>query len=262
MSESAPSSRKPRHDKRRERNRRQLIDATLVLVSQGGRAGLSVSRISRAAGIDPPNFYAHFKGVEECEQAAADELDRYLARKLEPYERLCSSSGEQAVGSALADLLANWLEEPRWCTLMLNARYYPQSSIGQRMRRIVDRVRSDTRQHVADIASGFGLLDSMQIELDMLAELCLGHFMTVFEALVEGRLQDVPAAGLAIARANQATILAELERVGQDSAIREHWRARFGSPGRAWPLVANTSGVGHIEPVVLAPPERTPANRR
>lgn len=225
MDRPSLSPRKPRNDKRRERNRRQLIDATLELVAHDGRAALSVSRISRKAGIDPPNFYAHFKSVEECEYAAAEALDSYLSRKLEPYTRVRAASDEESAGRAHAALLASWLEEPRWCRLMLNARYDDESPIGERMRCIVENVRGDTRATLTERANKLGLLEAFGPTLELLVELCVGHFMTAFEALAEGRLTDVEAAGAAIARANRAIFLAEMRRLAQpapgDASVRD-----------------------------------------
>jgi AcrR family transcriptional regulator len=230
MDQPTISPRKPRNDKRRERNRRQLIDATLELVAHEGRAALSVSRISRKAGIDPPNFYAHFKSVEECERAAAEALDFYLSRKLEPYARVRTSKEEGGAGCAHAALLASWLEEPRWCKLMLNARYDDESPIGERMRCIVDNVRGDTRTTLSDIAGKVGLLGALEPTLELLVELCVGHFMTAFEALAEGRLTDVEAAGAAIARANRAIVMAELKRLGEQPAHSPHSPATEATP--------------------------------
>lgn len=217
MEQASQTPRRPRRDKRRERNRRQLIDATIELVAQGGSGALTVSRVSRAAGMEPPNFYAHFKSVEECEAAAAEELEQYLQRKLQPYSRVQTSHGLDEAQRWYAALLASWLEEPRWLRILLRARN-EDSPIGRRMRGIVDRVRADTWKVLWELSVRRGMKGVTHAEIEMLADLCVGHFTTAFHALAEGRTRDVDAAAAAIARANRALIGAEFRRIAARAA--------------------------------------------
>jgi AcrR family transcriptional regulator len=233
MEPRAATRRKPRHDKRRERNRRQLIDATLELVAQEGRAALSISRISRAAGIEPPNFYAHFKSVDECERAAAEELQQYLSRKFEPYRKVRTSPSLDLDKAARANaaLLGSWLEEPRWCKLMLRARHDERSPIGAQMRTILEHVRRDALHVLTELTKDMEVQNEVGENLEPLAELCVGHFMTAFEALADGRFTDIEAAGRTVARASQAVVVAELKRAfkvkqERESSLKSQTRTR------------------------------------
>ena len=56
------------------KTRQRLIDSTLEIVRTEGPAGLTTGKIANAAGIQQPGFYAHFKNVDACLKAAADQL--------------------------------------------------------------------------------------------------------------------------------------------------------------------------------------------
>jgi AcrR family transcriptional regulator len=207
-------ARRSRRDPRRERNRKQLIDATLELVAREGSGGLTVTRIARAAGIDPSGFYAHFKSSQECEEAAAAELNRYIGSLLQPY--LSVRALRHATGStaALEQLLHAWLAEPRWSQLMLRARH-EDSAIGKLVRAILDGVRKDIGTLLWDMAVGVGGRGRHLDQIAALAELCVGNYMTLLEAVVHGRVEIKLAAG-SIARANQAIVVAELKCIADE----------------------------------------------
>lgn len=205
-------SRRPRRDKRREHNRRKLIDAALELVAEGGPGALNPARVARAAGMDPSGFYAHFKNAEECEHEAAQDLERYLEGHFEPY-RLVKKMHDEASGAiAFAALYRSWLAEPRWCKLMLRTRHHEASPIGRRMHAIVADVRNDVCEMLWRLAMSLGLRAWKRQDVEFLADLCVGQFMTAFEALAEGRATDIDRAALAVSRGNRAIVVAEIER--------------------------------------------------
>jgi AcrR family transcriptional regulator len=210
--EADRTGRRPRRDPRRERNRRRLIDATLELMAEGGPGSLRPASVCRAADMDPAAFYVHFKNIAECEQAAAAALDEYLERHLKAYAAVRGQSDDAMAATAYATLYRSWLAEPRWCALMLRARQHRASPIGQKMRAIVELVRADVTELLWQLAMTERVQAWKRKDVELLAELCVGTFMTVFEGLAEGRQQDVDAAALAVARANQAIILAEIQR--------------------------------------------------
>lgn len=69
-----PKPRRPRRDKRRDRNRAALLQAGVELLKGGGTAALSPVRIAKEAGLHKPAFYAHFSSVNECQQALAEQI--------------------------------------------------------------------------------------------------------------------------------------------------------------------------------------------
>lgn len=209
---AAEPGRRPRRDKRRERNRRKLVDAALELVAEGGPGAMNPARVARAAGMDPSGFYAHFKNAEECEREAAQDLERYLASHFEPYALVKRMHDEESGRVAFAALYRSWLAEPRWCKLMLRTRHHEASPIGRRMHAIVADVRGDVCEMLWRLAMSLGLRAWKRQDVEVLADLCVGQFMTGFEALAEGRTTDVDATALAVSRANRAIVIAEIER--------------------------------------------------
>jgi AcrR family transcriptional regulator len=202
---------------RRERNRKQLIDATLELAAQEGSGSLTVTRIARAAGMDPSGFYAHFKSAKECEQAAAAEFDRYIGSLAAPYLNVRALNEQEVMTKALAGLLRAWLAEPRWSTLLLRARY-EESAFGELIRSILDGVRKDARAWIWDLAAGVGARGKHLETIAALAELCVGNYMTGLESLVQGRTDDVDLVAGGIARANRTIVIGELKRIHKAQA--------------------------------------------
>jgi AcrR family transcriptional regulator len=202
---------------RRERNRKQLIDATLELAAQEGSGSLTVTRIARAAGMDPSGFYAHFKSAKECETAAAAEFDRYIGSLAKPYLNLSALNDEDAMTKALTGLLRAWLAEPRWSTLLLRARY-EESAFGELIRSILDGVRKDARAWLWDLAAGAGARGRHLEAIAALAELCVGNYMTGLEALVQQRIVDIALVARTIARANRTIVIGELKRIHKEQA--------------------------------------------
>jgi AcrR family transcriptional regulator len=207
--------RRARRDSRRERNRKQLIDATLELVAREGSGGLTATRIARAAGMDPSGFYAHFKSSKQCEQAAAAEFDQFVGSLLKPYLDVRALRDFQQSGVALEQLLYAWLAEPRWSRLMLRARY-EESAFGDLTRGILEEVRKDVRVLLWDLAVASGAGGRHLDQIAALAEICVGHYMTLLEAVVQQRVPDVKLAAAAVARANIAAVVAELKRIQRE----------------------------------------------
>jgi AcrR family transcriptional regulator len=211
----AGTARRTRRDSRRERNRKQLIDATLELVAREGSGGLTATRIARAAGMDPSGFYAHFKSSKQCEQAAAAEFDRFVGSLLKPYLDVRALRDLKSSGVALEQLLYAWLAEPRWSRLMLRARY-EESAFGDLTRGILEEVRKDVRVLLWDLAVASGAGGRHLDQIAALAEVCVGHYMTLLEAVVQQRVVDVKLAAATVARANTAAVVAELKRINRE----------------------------------------------
>jgi AcrR family transcriptional regulator len=207
--------RRPRRDSRRERNRKQLIDATLELVAREGSGALTVTRIARAAGMDPSGFYAHFKSAEECAQAAASEFDQFVGSLLKAYLDVRALKSQAEAALAVEQLLRAWLAEPRLSKLTLRARH-EDSAFGDLARGILDEVRKDVRVLLWDLAVAAGAGGRHLDRISALAEVCVGHYMTLLEAVVHQRVLDVKLAGAAVARANIDVVVAELKRISRE----------------------------------------------
>jgi AcrR family transcriptional regulator len=209
--------RRARRDGRRERNRTQLIAATLELVAREGSGGLSATRIARAAGIDPSGFYAHFKSAKQCEQAAAEEFDRFVGTLLKPYMSVRAMRDRETSAAALEQLLHAWLQQPGLSKLMLRARY-EDSPFGDLTRGILDEVRKDVRVVLWDLAVAAGAGGRHLDRIAALAEICVGNYMTLLDAVVQKRVGDVKLAAVAVAHANVSVVVGELKRIHADKA--------------------------------------------
>jgi AcrR family transcriptional regulator len=192
-----------------------LIDATLELVSREGTGGLTATRIARAAGMDPSGFYAHFKSSKECEQAAAAEFDQFVGSLLKPYIDVRALRDRESSSAAFEHLMHAWLAEPRWSRLMLRARY-EDSAFGDLTRGILEEVRKDVRLLLWELAVAAGAVERDREQIAVHAEICVGHYMTMLEAVVQGRVPDVKLAALTVARANAATVASVLRRVERE----------------------------------------------
>ncbi|MBM4362956.1 MAG: helix-turn-helix transcriptional regulator, partial [Deltaproteobacteria bacterium] len=212
--ETSATGRRPRRDRRRDRNRRALVDAALELSGREGAAALTVSRVARLAGIEPPNFYAYFRTVEECEQAAAEAFDAYLATKARPHAAIRAAQSREEAAAAQAALLASWLEEPAWSRLILRARL-EDSRLGERSRRFLDRARNGTRAALARALERRGLTQATADDIEGATDLCVGHFLSMVESLLDGRTRDVHAAGAIIAESDRAVVRSTFERVAK-----------------------------------------------
>jgi AcrR family transcriptional regulator len=192
-----------------------LIDATLDLVSREGTGGLTATRIARAAGMDPSGFYAHFKSSKECEEAAAAEFDQFIGSLLEPYIDVRALRDRESSSVAFEKLMHAWLAEPRWSRLMLRARY-EESAFGDLTRGILEEVRKDVRLLLWELAVAAGAAERDRELIAVHAEICVGHYMTMLEAVVQERVPDVKLAALTVARANAATVASVLRRVARE----------------------------------------------
>ena len=165
--------------------------------------------------MDPSGFYAHFKSSKQCEQAAAAEFDQFVGSLLKPYLDVRGLREFQQSGAALEQLLYAWLAEPRWSRLMLRARY-EASAFGDLTRGILEEVRKDVRVLLWDLAVASGAGGRHLDQIAALAEICVGHYMTLLEAVVQHRIPDVKLAAAAVARANIAVVVATLKRIQRE----------------------------------------------
>lgn len=104
---------------KRERTRRQLVEAALKVFSQQGVATSTVADIALAAGMTGATVYNHFASKDELVQAVALWLVHGLC------DRIAASSAAVAEGAermAIGNRRYLWLAEqsPAWALLMLD----------------------------------------------------------------------------------------------------------------------------------------------
>lgn len=72
----------PTRTERKERTRRAILDAALVLTEQSSLSALSLRHVAREVGIAPTAFYRHFVSAEDLGLALVDESFSSLRRML------------------------------------------------------------------------------------------------------------------------------------------------------------------------------------
>jgi len=213
---SAQPTRRTRRDPRRDRNRRNLVDSALRLVAAEG-AALTVARVARQAGMDPSGFYAHFKNIEECETAAAEAFRQYVDNHMRAYSVLRTATDLAVAIDSSEALLASWLSEPEWITVLARCRF-DDSPLGKAVRDLFADVRGDFQEALWDHAARLGLRGRHLREVEAIAELCVGQFTAMLERLAAGRAGDIRLAAEQLARANFAVIAAAFTRMAEQDA--------------------------------------------
>ena len=213
---SAQLSRRPRRDPRRDRNRRNLVDSALHVVAVEG-AALTVARVARQAGMDPSGFYAHFKNIEECESAAADAFRQYVDNHMRAYTKLRTATALPDAIDANEALLASWLSEPEWITILARCRF-DASPLGNAVRELFAAIRRDFQEALWDMATQVGVRGRHLREVEAVAELCVGMFIAMLERLAAGRGGELRGAAETLTRATFAIIAEAFQRMAAQDA--------------------------------------------
>lgn len=103
---------------KRERTRRQLLQATVQVLSARGLPDTSVQEIARVAGVTPGTVYNHFRTREEILEALALALSTTLnERVMQSYQGIADGAQRMSIG--MRRFL--WLGEtsPAWGLLLL-----------------------------------------------------------------------------------------------------------------------------------------------
>lgn len=112
------SSREPLPPKR-ERTRRQLVDAALRVFAEKGIANASIQEIAVVAGVANGTFYNHFPTKEAVIEAVAIALARGLSERIATsYADIADAAERMAIGNRRYIGLA--IDHPDWARLMLD----------------------------------------------------------------------------------------------------------------------------------------------
>jgi AcrR family transcriptional regulator len=194
-----------------------LIQVVIELVRTEGLSALTTSRITRAAGITQPGFYAHFKSVDKVLHAAVvlvigDMRLRAAAMRSKALERLREPGGIETIDATRViceQVLEAYLAEPVFAELLLTYRR-DISPLGDTMRRVMNRIRADaTEDFWRNVqAAGFGAEHRPLVEL--WADQILALYFDGAEALLDGRYSDKAMIVDALARSSFAIMRANL----------------------------------------------------
>jgi AcrR family transcriptional regulator len=171
--------------------RRRLLESAAKTLGETGYGGLSVSAVTRAAGVAQPTFYVHFRDKDDLLQTLAAEKFNALRAKLrEARERVRAGHGVEAVRDTFRLPLQTFLSQPALFRLYLQEARQPGSPIGEQSRRLRDELRDDLTEDLI----GLGMLtvtegDRKQVE--MIAEAMIAQTEALGLGYLDGRYDDV-----------------------------------------------------------------------
>lgn len=192
-----PSTREPGRRGKQGETRARLVQVTIELVRREGLSALTTSRITRAAGIAQPGFYAHFKNVEELLRTAVSQVLEEMRQKAgaarrRAFERFASieSVGDpEMYRAACEDTLGVFLSDPGFADLFLRYRRDP-SLLGGYMRYAMDSTRKDITDDLWARAALMGFREEHRPLVALWAEQVLALYFAAAEALLDNRYPD------------------------------------------------------------------------
>jgi AcrR family transcriptional regulator len=191
------STREPGRRGKQGETRARLVQVTIELVRNEGLSALTTGRITRAAGIAQPGFYAHFRNVDDLLRQAIGHVLGEMREKIRgarrrSFERLDAVSDAaqiDAIRAAYEDGLAVFLSDPTFAELFLRYRRDP-SLLGGYMRRAMDGVRTDITEDMWLRARALGAKPHHRPLVSFWAEQVLALYFTAAEALLDDRYAD------------------------------------------------------------------------
>jgi AcrR family transcriptional regulator len=217
-----------RNDSRRTATRQRLIDATIDIIRAEGLGALTTGKIANAAGIQQPGFYAHFKNVDACLRAAADQLSASMldAEVKMRRERSFQVSDRGRLPEGIARMkfaLGLWMDNRRFTELLMRCRY-DDSPLGESGREVFHRARELLTEDLLEMAVKNGISTRYLREIELMAALLIASFGNGIELLLTGGARDLDAVATALARANYHYVRGELIRM-----YREQENTKTGS---------------------------------
>jgi len=209
-----------RNDSRKVATRQRLIDATIDIIRTEGVGALTTGKIANAAGIQQPGFYAHFKNVDECLRAAADQLSASMldAEVKMRRERSFQVGSRERLPEGIARMkfaLGLWLDNRRFTELLMRCRY-DDSPLGESGREVFRRARELLAEDLLELAVKNGISTRYLRELELMAALLIASFGNGIELLLTGEARDLGTVATALARANYHYVRGELIRMHRE----------------------------------------------
>jgi TetR/AcrR family transcriptional regulator, fatty acid biosynthesis regulator len=218
-------TREPGRRGKQGETRARLIQVTIDVVRAEGLSALTTSRITRAAGIAQPGFYAHFKNVDDLVRTAVSQVVEEMREKIgaarrrtfERFKTVVDAAGIDATTrAAYDDALDVFLSDPTFAELFLRYRRDP-SLLGGYMREAMEHVRQDLTLDVWRNARRLGFRDEHYPQVTFWAEQILGLFFTTAEALLDGRYTDRAMLVDHVARSSSAILRVQMRAAGLGS---------------------------------------------
>jgi TetR/AcrR family transcriptional regulator, fatty acid biosynthesis regulator len=168
----------------KELTRRRLLNSAMALLSGNGGDKLSVSAISRHAGIAQSSFYVHFRDLDDLLQVLGDELAvRRSSAVREARRRVREQPSAERVRDTFRIPLEQIIRNPDEYRAGLRVRFDPDSPLGSVVRDFQERERQDLVEDL--VLAGYTVDTPREYRgAEMVAE-CLA---TMTEVLARGNL--------------------------------------------------------------------------
>ncbi|MFC4115003.1 TetR family transcriptional regulator [Nonomuraea zeae] len=175
--------------------RRRLIRAALAILDEEGEAGLTTTKVAKAAGLAQSSFYVHFKDRQELLRVLAEEGGERLRRSMREARRKAREAPDdlERHRDTFRIPLEAICRHPELLRIQLRARHDPSSSLRDFATETAAAYRD---HHAADLAAlGYTADDERdRRRLEMIADginaatnaLAMGH--------LEGRYPDLEEA--------------------------------------------------------------------
>ena len=212
------STREPGRRGKQGETRARLVQVTIELIRREGLSALTTSRITRAAGIAQPGFYAHFKNVEELLRTAVSQVLDDMREKagdvrrraFERFNTMESVSDLEMTRAAYEDTLSVFLSDTGFAELFLRYRRDP-SLLGGYMRYALDSVRKDIVEDLWRRAQLMGFREEHYTLVQLWADQLLSLYFGAAEALIDNRYQDRKVLFESLSRSSRALAAATME---------------------------------------------------
>lgn len=218
------ASKRTRNDSRKVATRQRLIDATIDIIRTEGVGALTTGKIANAAGIQQPGFYAHFKNVDECLRAAADQLAASMldAEVKMRRERAFQVTDRERLPDGIARMklaLGLWIENRRFSELLMRCRY-DDSPLGETGRQVFRRARELLTEDILELAVKNGISTRYLREIELIATFLIASFGNAIDLLLTGEARDLDTVATALARSNYHYVRGELIRMHREQEAR------------------------------------------
>jgi AcrR family transcriptional regulator len=220
-SELPPSTREPGRRGKQGETRARLIQAAIEIVRSEGLTALTTSRITRAAGIAQPGFYAHFKNTDELVRTAISQVLEDMREKItevrrrtfERFRHIEGLANLEATRAVYQETLDVFLSDPSFAELMLRYRRDP-SLLGGYMREAMENVREEITDDMWRICKLVGFTEDKRDVVNFWAEQIVALYFAAAEALLDKRQEDRAKLVEALALSSFAIMRANLRAAG------------------------------------------------
>lgn len=208
-------TRRPRRDKRRERNLETLLDAALKVLASEGPGALTPLRVAEQAGLHRRAFYAHFADAQACLEAVAVRISEQDFKRNEALHREAFAKlppDRRASIAAVLDSLETAVKN-RGIYLVLYRCRHDESVVGEAVRKVLEDSYDVWTELMWDLAMHYGVTAAHLRDVRYLAEHLVDHHNNAIGRAVSGRDKDLPALAQRMQRYNTAMVVSEFRRM-------------------------------------------------